>query len=85
MARLEKQRARKPIIEGGSAIGAVSWRAGTVSYTIDIYPSDRSEPHYEVHLTRSEMLQTISSWIEKEARDECDRIEAQRKAAAKAA
>lgn len=85
MARLEKQRARKPIVEGGAALGTVSWRGGEAVYSIDIYPRDPHDPHYEVHLTRGEMLQTISSWIEKEARDERERIEAQRKAAAKAA
>lgn len=66
MAKLLKERARKPIIEAGGAVASLTARSGQIGYQLDLYQA-RPGHTYSVVLTRKEMLGVVSQWIACEA------------------
>lgn len=72
--KLMKEKARAPIIPNGVGVGNVGWDDNQTAYRIDLYPADPGERNYSVSLTRGEMFQVVATWLEKESRDETDRV-----------
>lgn len=70
---LTKRRAKRPLIENGNGIGAISYRTGVRSYTIDCrspWVQGGHETEYTLHLTKAEMLQVMDVWVAEMIRDE---------------
>lgn len=83
--QLTKERARSPVIEAGTCSPSSGWDAERREETFTVACHGKwvqgkgHTPSYTLHLTKIEMLVTISSWLEILHRRERD--EAKKKAA----
>lgn len=65
MASILKERARKPIMEGAGCYASETWKDNSPFFRITLF--DRSLPHYDVELSRAEMLGIVAEWLKIEA------------------
>lgn len=79
MANLLKERARRPIVENGGCYASERYNNGKPMFRITLF--DNSSTHYEVELTRTEMLGIASKWLEIETNHAVSKDKAERKEA----
>jgi hypothetical protein len=84
MATLKKERARKPIADGSGCYASEGYKGGASTFRLTLFGPGPS-PHYEIELTRSEMLSIAAEWIKIEARNAAIKEKADAKARSEAA
>lgn len=81
MAKLERERSRKPIIENGSASPGTTWEreSGTL-YRLSVstpWQEGKRGEEYIATLSKADALWTMQHWLEAMMREENDRIRKQ--------
>lgn len=67
MAKLLKERARKPLMDSANPIASTTWEGGQIGFRLDLYAGAQQHGHFLI-MTRDEMLRTVATWLTAEAR-----------------
>lgn len=70
MAKLIKDRAKKPVIEQATCAGTQTVHGDKIVYALELFPPHNGPTRgHQVILTPGEMLQVVAAWTSKLAHD----------------